>query len=297
MIPWDGGNVSMAVDALLCPAARPTLRLLGGWQLCLGEAVVPVTTRERRVMSLLALRGERSRVSLARTLWPDSEEFRAYGNLRAAVWRIQHLQRGLLEEGQGALRLAPHVRVDVHQLHAIAHQLTADNRPTAGADAPQVLDADQLLPILSPDELLPTWDDDWVAEERALLHQLRLRALENLTTHLLDCANVDGALQAAMRAVTIDPLRESANRALILVHLADGNNAEAVRVYRSFQQRLSDELGVCVSRQIVGLIQAIHPSPQAGPPSTSAGAGERPGRRADFDRTGSEGPNALRVHR
>jgi len=128
-----------------------------------------------------------------------------------------------------------------------------------------VLDHEQLLPIISPDELLPAWDDDWVVDERALLHQLRLRALEDLTAYLLDRADIDGALQAAMRAVTIDPLRESANRALILVHLADGNHAEAVRVYRSFKRRLSDELRVCVSRQIVGLIQPIHLSLQAKP--------------------------------
>ena len=255
----------MAVDASSCPAVRATLQLLGGWQLCLDEAVATVATRERRVLSLLALRGERSRVSLARTLWPDSEESRAYGNLRAAVWRIQRLQSGLLQGGQGTLRLAPRVRVDVHRLRAIAHQLTADARPMASADAPQVLDHDQLLPIISLDELLPAWDEDWVADERALLHQLRLRALEDLTAYLLDCADIDGALQAAMRAVAIDPLRESANRALILVHLADGNHAEAVRVYRSFQRRLNDELSVCVSPQIVGLIQPIHPSWQAGP--------------------------------
>jgi DNA-binding SARP family transcriptional activator len=255
----------MADDASSSPAARPTLQLLGEWQLCLDEAVAIVTTRERRVLSLLALRGERSRVSLARTLWPDSEESRAYGNLRAAVWRIQRLHGGLLQAGQGTLRLAPRVCVDVHRLRAIAHQLTADARLTAGADAPQVLDHEQLLPIISPDELLPAWDDDWVVDERALLHQLRLRALEDLTAYLLDRADIDGALQAAMRAVTIDPLRESANRALILVHLADGNHAEAVRVYRSFKRRLSDELRVCVSRQIVGLIQPIHPSWQAKP--------------------------------
>jgi len=261
----------MADDASSPPATRPTLQLLGGWQLCLDEAVAIVTTRERRVLSLLALRGERPRVSLARTLWPDSAESRAYGNLRAAVWRIQRLDGGLLQAGHGTLRLAPRVRVDVHRLRAIAHQLTAEARLTAGADAPKVLDHEQLLPIINPDELLPAWDDDWVVDERALLHQLRLRALEDLTAYLLDRADIDGALQAAMRAVTIDPLRESANRALLLVHLADGNHAEAVRVYRSFKRRLSEELRVCVSRQIVGLIQPIHPSWQAGPASRVGG--------------------------
>jgi DNA-binding SARP family transcriptional activator len=246
------------------PPIRATLQMISEWKLCLDDSAANVALRERRVLSLLALRGERSRVSLARTLWPDSTESRAYGNLRAAVWRIHRLQDGgLLQAGPGTLRLAPRVRVDVHQLRAVAHRLIAD--------VPPALEHNQLLPIISSGELLPTWDDDWVADERALLHQLRLRALEDLSAYLLDRADVDGALQAAMRAVTIDPLRESANRALILVHLADGNHAEAVRVYRSFKRRLSDELRVCVSQQIVGLIQPIHPSWQGGPASRIPG--------------------------
>jgi DNA-binding SARP family transcriptional activator len=221
-----------------------SLRLFGGWQLWLDGVLATVTTRERRVLSLLALRGERERPSVARTLWPDSDESRAAGNLRAAVWRIQRIRWGLLEEGQGSLRLAEAVRVDVHLLRASAHRL-ATGYPADVAD-------------LDGDELLPGWDDDWVAEERALLHQLRLRALEELALRLLRDADLDGALRAAMRAAAIDPLRESAHRALIAVHLADGNHAEAIRVYRTFQSRLRQELGVCVSRQIVELIRAVH---------------------------------------
>src|SRR5690349_21716152 len=209
-----------------------SLRLFGGWRLHLDGVPATVTTRERRVLSLLALQGERSRHDVARTLWPDSDECRAYGNLRAAVWRIQRIRWGILEEDQGNLRLAVKVRVDVHDLRAAAHRLAATGceTPTDGHD--------ELLRLLGGDDLLPAWDDGWVAEERALLHQMRLRALEELTLRLLRDAHVDWALRAAMRAVTIDPLRESAHRALIAVHLADGNHAEAVRVYRDFQARL-----------------------------------------------------------
>ncbi len=236
-----------------------SLTLLGGWQLTHDQTCAVVNSRERRVLSLLALRGEHPRSGLARTLWPDSVESKAYGNLRAAVWRIQRLHWGLLAEGHGTLLLAPHIQVDVHELRAVSDRLRE------GSYAPA-----RLLRMLSQDELLPAWDEDWVTEERALLHQLRLRALEDLAHRLLHRRDSDGALQAAMRAVTIDPLRESAHRALIEVHLADGNHAEAERVYRSFRKRLRDELGVCVSRQMVDLVQSMR---RGGTPAPAHGLG------------------------
>jgi len=45
-------------------------------------------------------------------------------------------------------------------------------------------------------------------------------------------------------AVAAEPLRESAQRALITAHLAEGNQGEAIRQYRQFQHHLSVELGV-----------------------------------------------------
>ena len=109
--------------------------------------------------------------------------------------------------------------------------------------------------------LLPGWYDDWALEEREQLHQLRLRALEALADRLLDHGELDAALQAAMGAVQLEPLRESAHRALIRVHLKDGNHVEAVRVYRAFKERLSDELGISVSHQIVDLIRPLQAVP------------------------------------
>ncbi|WP_127131035.1 BTAD domain-containing putative transcriptional regulator [Georgenia sp. SYP-B2076] len=230
--------------------ARWSLRLFEGWQLRSDGTAVVVAYRERRLLSLLALQGERPRAHLAGLLWPDSDESRAHGNLRAAVWRVQHLLVGVLEESQGMMRLAPDVRVDVHELRDLAHRLASAALP----------DVEHALHVLHRGTLLPGWYDDWVLEEREQLHQLRLRALETLADRLLASGDVDGALQAAMGAVTIEPLRESAHRALIRVHLMDGNHVEAVRVYRAFRLRLSTELGISVSPQIVELVRPLQTS-------------------------------------
>ncbi|RPF29105.1 DNA-binding SARP family transcriptional activator [Georgenia muralis] len=255
MTSSDGGATQVPVarprhgvpDA---PGPRWELGLLGGW-LLEGPAGVTadVPMRERRLLGLLALHGRRSRPHLAALLWPDSAPTRAHGNLRAAVWHVQHRHPGLLEGEHGAIRLSPAVRVDVHALRAAIATLEAEGPPPS---------CEGFLDLLGHDELLPGWDEAWVAEERAPLHQHRLRALETLAGILLERGDLAGALTAAHRAVTLDPLRESAHRALIRVHLEDGNHAEAVRIYRSYRGRVRDELGVEVSPRLVALVAQVH---------------------------------------
>jgi DNA-binding SARP family transcriptional activator len=224
--------------------------LLDGWDLVQhpgGTADVP--TRERRLLSFLALRGERPRATVARALWPDSPEHRAQGNLRAAVWHVQHGHEGVLEENGVPLRLSRHVHVDVHELRGLARDLAAGVRT---AD-----DTGSVLRLLGHEDLLPGWSEPWVEEERTLLHQSRLRALEQLVEVLLARGDVEGAMDVALRAVAVDPLRESAHRALIRVHLLEGNHVEALRVYRRFSGRLRDELGVTVSPLLDALMRPM----------------------------------------
>lgn len=255
--------------ALSTPGTRWSLRLLDGWQLRSDGGATPmVAYRERRLLSLLALQGERPRSHLAGLLWPESEEGRAQGNLRAAVWRVQHMLDGVLLESPGMMALAPEVRVDVHELRDLAHRVVSLG---------ELPDAEHALEVLRRGTLLPGWYDDWALEEREQLHQLRLRALESLADRLLERGDLDDALQAAMAAVTLEPLRESAHRALIRVHLMDGNHVEAVRVYRTFRERLNDELGISVSSQIVELVRPLQvrlpPAQPADPGSWLRGPG------------------------
>lgn len=230
-------------------AAGWRLKLLDGWQLTADDEVVPVALREQRLLAALALLGQRPRSYLSGVLWPESGEQRAQANLRAAVWRIHHHTPEVLEEGNGMLELAPAVSVDVHELRAVSRHISASS-----ADLP---DADVALPLLRHSTLLPGWYDDWVLEEREQLHQLRLRALEALARRLVEAGDIDNAIQAAMCAATIEPLRESAHRMLIRVHLVDGNHVEAIRVFRSFRDRLRSELGITVSQQIVDLVRPL----------------------------------------
>jgi len=93
-------------------------------------------------------------------------------------------------------------------------------------------------------DLLPDWSEDWVLMERERYHQLRLRALEALCRRLSAKGRFGQAVQAGLAAVSGEPLRESARRALIEAHLAERNLAAALREYEAFGQLLQSELGI-----------------------------------------------------
>jgi len=106
-------------------------------------------------------------------------------------------------------------------------------------------------------DLLPDWYDDWVLVERERLRQLRLHALEALAISRMEAGRHGEAAGAALSAVSIEPLRESAQRVLIRVHLAEGNVGEAVRQYHSYKQLLLEELGLAPSDQLESLMLPI----------------------------------------
>ena len=106
-------------------------------------------------------------------------------------------------------------------------------------------------------ELLPDWYDDWLLIEREKYRQLRLHALEALATQLTALARYGEAAETALTAIAGEPLRESAHRVLIRVHLAEGNPSEALRHYRLFRELLLTELGLEPSEQIAELVGGL----------------------------------------
>jgi DNA-binding SARP family transcriptional activator len=105
--------------------------------------------------------------------------------------------------------------------------------------------------------LLPDWTDDWLVFERERWNQVRLHALEKLAQQLTLEQDYLQALEAALAAVAIEPVRESAHRTLIEVYIAEGNGACAVKHYHYYKGLLRRELGVSPSRQIVRLVQNL----------------------------------------
>jgi DNA-binding SARP family transcriptional activator len=64
-------------------------------------------------------------------------------------------------------------------------------------------------------------------------------------------------MAAGLAAVSCDPLRESAHRRLALIHISEGNFAEALRQYHTYRQLARSELGLPPSPQFRKLISPL----------------------------------------
>jgi hypothetical protein len=63
--------------------------------------------------------------------------------------------------------------------------------------------------------------------------------------------------QAGLAAVACDPLRESAHRRLAVIHMSEGNLAEALRQYHLYRELARSELGLPPSSQFRRLVAPL----------------------------------------
>jgi DNA-binding SARP family transcriptional activator len=71
-------------------------------------------------------------------------------------------------------------------------------------------------------------------------------------------------MEAAWRAISLEPLLESAHGALIDAHLAAGNVRDAVRSLHSFAAVLDREIGIAPSPDLVSRVNSAVQSRRAG---------------------------------
>jgi DNA-binding SARP family transcriptional activator len=189
------------------------------------------------------------RTHVSGSLWLDATEARASANLRSALWRIPDPGGvRMIVASSGHLSLAPRVEVDFRVAVRRAMSVLGGVEDVIAA-ADWERDITRLC-----GELLPDWYEDWVLVERERFRQLRLHALERLTEHLTALGRHAEAIQAGMAAIAAEPLRESAHRQLIKVHLLEGNVCEALRQYDEYVRLLHDELNLAPSPAINALI-------------------------------------------
>lgn len=227
---------------------RPTLHLFGEPSVTFGQRQVEVPRSCQRLVVFVALRRCRvGRLHAAGTLWPIKDEARACGNLRSALWRLNRMDVRLLDSDKHGILMRDEVLVDTHAVLAWAAR---------------VIDGDATLAELRvvPDsvdglELLPGWYDDWALLERERVRQRLLHALEAQSRQLSVLGLHAGAVEAAMVAVSAEPLRESAQRVLAEAHVAAGNRVEARRCLGVFTELLERELGVRPDPELLAVVR------------------------------------------
>ncbi len=225
------------------------LRVLGGFELRIDGRTVTPAVQGQRVLSCLAVCGPRlTRETLAGRLWPETSQTRAQANLRNALWRLGAVAPRLVHSARGQVGLREDVVVDLARTEQFARQVLDD------ADCGSAL----LAPLaLFQRDLLPGWDEEWVVPERERVRQLRIHALEALSRACADQGRFARAVEAGLAAVSADPLRDSANAALIEAHLAQGNHADALRHLAGYRALLADELGLAPSPRIETLVAVL----------------------------------------
>jgi DNA-binding SARP family transcriptional activator len=248
---------------------RPRVTLLDGFSVHLDQTGEESAADEfphavQRLVAYLCLSGRSPRSAIAGHLWPDVSEEHAHGSLRSTLWRLQKTAPGLVEVSARGLAMTGGVRVDVRALDDWAGRVH---------DPQSCLGDIEVPPEGLRGELLPGWYDDWVLLDRERLRQLRMHALEQAARRLAAAGRYGDALQAAYAAVGAEPLRESAHRVVVRVHLAEGNVVEALGAYEQFRALLAEELGVAPSSQMDRLVsdlpRALRPREHAGSAVTS----------------------------
>lgn len=230
--------------------ARLALRVLGGFEVCVGDRTVSLPANAQRVLGYLAVaRAESRREVLAGHLWSWTNQARAQANLRTALWRVRQASAQLITSKRDVVRLGMSVRVDYTEMTSCALRLIDTT----------VAPEDVLItsPRLFEGDLLPGWDEDWLLIDRERHRQLRMHALEALSRQLVDCGEYARAVDAAYAAIAIEPLYESAQATLIAAHLAEGNRTEAIRQFTAFRRLLYDQTGLAPSPSLFKELEPV----------------------------------------
>ena len=224
------------------------LNVLGEFQLLHDGARLPLLPKAERLLAVMAVvhRGRRvRRAAVAEQLWPEASPGRASSSLRSVLWRLPRPRgRPPVQANAASLWLADGVDVDLWEAQGLARALAAGEAPAQPLAT---------LELFSTD-LLPDWAEEWLALEQESYRQQRLHALEIGAALLCRERRFPHALEAALEAVRAEPLRESAHRRVIEVHLAEGNHAEALRQYEAYRRLIAGELGLPPSDSIRHLV-------------------------------------------
>ncbi|WP_405056593.1 tetratricopeptide repeat protein [Kribbella sp. NBC_01505] len=120
--------------------------------------------------------------------------------------------------------------------------------------AAAVGDLARVVELYRGDYLVEVTGAPWIEERREALRQTFERSLLALADAKATDGRVEESIDLYQQAVSHDPLLESAHRALISLHLIQGDRAAAVRQYNALTDILATELQTTPSPQTTALL-------------------------------------------
>jgi DNA-binding SARP family transcriptional activator len=186
-----------------------------------------------------------SRDELVAALWPGAAPPSAATAFNAILSKLRRALGDGTVDGRSRLRLVlpPDALVDVESAGEALHRATAAVAQQRWTDA---WGPAHVAIHTANRGFLPGCELPWVHERRSALDELLLTALECLARAALGIGECElpTAERAARRLVREAPFRETGRILLMEALAAQGNVAEALRVYDDLRGLLRDELGV-----------------------------------------------------
>lgn len=205
-----------------------------------------------------------SRGRISAGLWPDLDEAAARHCLATTLWRAKKAFRPdpcplLVEEDEITLELGGRVWVD-----AIAF----DRRLRPVVEASDALSEKYKRPRIrrvvdTYGEFAVDLEAEWAAIERERLRALHLDALFLLAASYGRAADWLSTVVIARRLCAAEPLREDAQRLLMIALEKTGNRALALKQYEKCRALLASELSVEPMTETSALYRQLAGTPEA----------------------------------
>ena len=293
--PGDGGGAPGALSQpALVRRGRPgaagtsdaavplRIKALGGAAVELGDVTLTTAdwgyAKPRELLFLLATSPAMTRDQIGATLWPDLSSRQLRNALHTA---LRELRRALGDAGWVSY-CDGRYRFDRTRPHACDVTAFEDALATARRARPSAAglpDLQRAIAAYGGDFLdgMPT--GEWALARRDEL----CRAFESAllaTGRMLTAAGRHQAAAAAFRrAVTHEPLNESAHRELMMCWVNLGQAARAVTHYQELANRLRDQLGIPPAAETTALYRKLIASQESGTAGRpQPGSGRAPAR-------------------
>lgn len=226
--------------------SRPTfeLRLFGGFDLeRTNDGGCRLSSKKAKaLLCYMAVCHDRpsSRDKVAGLLWEWLEPVSARNNLRQVLLTIRQATQltgeSLLAAGHSLTLNKAVFQVDVWQFERLlAKQTTEALCSAAGLYQGELLEGMELREFAF---------SEWLMWERERFRRAALSALGRVLEQSLATGTIETAQHAAIRTLTIDPVDESAHRALMSIYARKHRYALAVRQYQICREALERELNV-----------------------------------------------------
>lgn len=238
------------------PGARTRIQLCGRFVLELDgrrrEAGLP-SRQGRLLFAYLALNRDRAatRHELVDALWPYAMPAAAPSALTVLISKVRAALGPEILSGRTGLRLnlPADAHIDVEDGLAAIHEAQS---AVALGDWKRAWAPALRAQLIARRPLLPEHDTPWLDHWRRRLDEVHDLALESYAASCLGIGGTElpGAERTARRVLERSPLRETAYALLMDALAAQGNVAEAMRVYERARNTLDQELGITPGQAI-----------------------------------------------